>query len=97
MTPLLMSVLRRPPAASANTRNHFDALQPFRRVLFTLSMAVRVAASLLAHRQHNGVARLRMEGGKASPLTTYRHLKQQYYELQGRWTWGVTARFGIKV
>jgi hypothetical protein len=28
---------------------------------------------------------------------TYRRLKQRYYELQGRWTSGVMARFGIKV
>jgi hypothetical protein len=28
---------------------------------------------------------------------TYRRVKQQYYELQGRWTSGVMARFGIKV
>jgi hypothetical protein len=28
---------------------------------------------------------------------TYRRVKQQYYELQGRWTSRVMARFGIKV
>jgi hypothetical protein len=28
---------------------------------------------------------------------TYRRVRQQYYELQGRWTSVVMARFGIKV
>src|SRR5262249_10927725 len=70
LQPGLQRIDDRLTAAVAHTRNHLDALQTFRRALFTLKrMVVRITKSMLVHGQP--LSRPPMPAGRWEGTTAY--------------------------